>query len=183
MNQSGRPLVLFVDVTQNIQGWEHKASERVCRSMKRRKVQVIGTGPARPTSTNEFKECLTSYAGFNCLLLAGHGRTLDVPTSAILKTYWDILARHDGLSLAVFAAWTCSRPDPQLKEEIIEAKGLAPIALASAVDLDAKEAFLFFGRFFEELDIHCPQSITTPMARFAYTKVRHFAKGKMEIRY
>ena len=184
MNQSGgRPLVLFVDATQDLQGWEHKASDRVFRSMRRRKVQLIGDGPARPTSSDEIEAVLMSQGDFNCLLLAGHGRAADIPVSAILKPYWDVLRRQDRLSLTVVATWTCGRPDPQLKEEVIGARDLAPIVLASEADLDAREAFLFFGRFFEELDLHSPQAITAPMARFAYIKTRHFSTGKMEIRY
>ena len=180
---SSRPLVLFVDATQNLQGWEHNASARVFRSMKRRKVQMVGTGPAKPQSPDEFEELLACRDNFNCLLVAGHGQAPDLPISALLKTYWDVMNQHNNPSLALLAAWTCGRPDPKLKEEVMQVGGPVPIVLASAVDLDGKEAYLFFSRFFEELDIHCPQAITAPMARFAYTKTHHFSKGKMEILY
>ena len=181
---NGRPLVLVVDATQNLQGWEQKASDRVFRSMKRRKVQVLGAGPERPTSPSEFEALIASWPVFNCLILAGQGRGDDVDASAALKSYWDVLRRkQDEISLAVVATWTCGRPDPRVKEEVIRARDLAPIALASEEDLNAHEAFVFFSRFFEELDLHCPTVINAPMARFAYIKTRHFAKGKMEIRY
>jgi len=83
----------------------------------------------------------------------------------------------------LLAVWTCGSPDPELKDEVLQAKDLFPIGLASAVDLNAKEGFTFFARFFEELVLHCPDIITAPMARFSFIKTQHFSRGKMEIRY
>ena len=151
--------------------------------MRRRKVHLIGDGPSRPTSPDDFIDLLDSQTGFNCLLLAGHGRSPDIPDAALLKTYWDLLSRRDGPTLTVLAMWTCGRPDPGLKDEVIRAKDLAPIALASEAELDAHEALFFFGRFFEELALHSLEVITAPMARFSYIKTHHFAKGKIEARY
>ncbi len=179
----GKPVVLFVDGTQNIQGWEHGASTRLFRSMRRRKVQLIGTKPTRPTSPEGLAGELASRSNFNCMLLAGHGRAPEVPANAQLKSYWDVLGQQEGLALIVLAMWTCGRPDPGLKDEALQAKDLAPIALASEAGLDAKEALFFFSRFFEELTLHSPESITVAMARFSYIKARHFAKGKVEVRY
>ena len=175
--------MLLVDVTQNLEGWEHKASERVYRSMKRRKVQVVGPEAFRPTSVMEFASLLEGQGDYNCLLVMGQGQGEGVEERSTLKVYLDpMLEKQRGAPLALVAVWTCGRSDPELRRKVIHAKDLAPIALASESDLGPHEGFVFFSRFFEELDLHCPQAITPAMARFAYLKTRHFSKGKIEIR-
>ena len=136
-----------------------------------------------PGAPADFTRLLKNQGDFNCLLLVGHGRSNKAPSSSLLKSYWDVLRSQPSSGLILLAVWTCGSPDPELKDEVLHANDLFQIGLASGVNLNAKEGFTFFARFFEELVLHSPDRITAPMARFAFTKTRHFARGKIEIRY
>ena len=170
--------MLVVDATQNLGGWEHKTSARIFRSMKRRKVRVEGAGVLKPTSPETLAPLLQPHT-FNCLLIAGQGPGPGIEDSAALQAYLSTVVNDP--SVRLLALWTCGRPAPRIEEEVMAAAGSMPILLYSGSDLGSHEAFVFFSRFFEELALHCPDSISGPMTRFSYLKTRHFANGKMEL--
>lgn len=179
----GRPVVLFVDATQNSQGWEYDFSERVFNTMQRRGVQALGAGPYRVSQPEALKEPLASPDEFNCLLLLAHGSSAGGAAGADMEACWEWLAKQGQLPPRLFAACICHGHDPALTHRILTSPSLAPIALAPVAEPTPRQAAAFFVKFFQELNLHCTSSINGLMAQFAFAKAQKFAPGKMKICY
>ena len=125
---------MFVDATQNIQGWEHEFSDRLYKSLQRSDLQMSGDTALRVSNFQELK--LNEFV-FNCMILFAHA---ELEYS---------LPRIDSGLLAIL-----SSPDfdPRVSEEVLKSTPpIAAIAIAPLSAMTAREAGLFYLKFFTEL--------------------------------
>ena len=174
----GSPRVLIVDASCNAEGWEGEFCDRMADTLKRKQLQLVGEAPVRVGRPEAMAEVLESQ-DFNCLLLFGHGQGQSVHEEAKLKEYWTWLCRHEGLAPMLLALCTCETYDPETSQAILEAReGFARLALAPQSPLTPRAAWLFFMKFFTELDLHTSDAITGKMVWFSYAKARELLKRR-----
>ena len=179
----GSPVVLFVDGTENVSGWEFELSDRIFTALRRRGTSLVGTRPYRAAHPEEIPDSLASGEGYNCLLLLVHGKVEGNADMVGLGDWWDWLAHRPQASPRLLAICICQGYDSSLGELMQQQSSFAPIILAPESDLTPRQAAAFWVKFFHELNLHCADSISPMMAQFAFAKARHLAKGKMKIRY
>ncbi|MBI3953331.1 MAG: hypothetical protein HY330_02345 [Chloroflexi bacterium] len=178
----GRPTVLVLDATQNLQGWEFELAERGVKALRRRQVQVWGERPWRPANAEEMERSLPPPQDFNCLFLLAHGPGDATPASATARAYWDRLVAQQALAAKLIAVAPIQPYDAALSKEVLRPGGPGAIALAPTTELSARDVVIFFVKFFYELDLHARDSITGTMAQFAYFKAQRLVRNKVGLR-
>ena len=185
---TGRPTILVVDASRNLEGWEFQFCDRLFTSMRRRGLLVHGSVPVRVEAPEALAQHLKPETAFNCILLLGHGEGEHVPQEAKLRSYWAWLNSGVVVGPKLFAACTWESYDPVTSREILEStESFAPLALAPRSPLTPREASLFFLKFFTELDLHSASSITGKMVWFSFSKAKVLLQkrrlmGKVEMR-
>ena len=175
----GKPTILVVDASCNLEGWEFEFCDRLCASMKRRSLLIKGSAPVRVERPEDLLPHLEPQEAFNCILLFGHGEGDHVAPEAKLSSYWAWVNSHVQLSAKLFAACMWESYDPVVSQEILESpKSFAPLALAPQSLLTPREASLFFLKFFTELDLHSSDSITGRMVWFAGSKAKELLRRR-----
>ena len=98
---------------------------------------------------------------------------------ANLASYWSWLNSDVELPTVLFATCTWESYDPAVSKEILEcSSSFAPLAIAPQSPLTAREAGLYFLKFFTELDLHSTDKITGRMVWFACSKARELLKRR-----
>jgi hypothetical protein len=186
VNIPGKPSVLVVDATRNLEGWEHEFTNRLSSSLRRSGLALLTETPLRIAETRELKPHLSS--AFNCMLFFSHGQGQKVSPSARMKTHWDWLNTDGQLPVMFFAALMCESYDPEASREILESNPtFAPLAVSPQSPVMPREAGLFLLKFFTELNLHSPESLSGKMVWFSFSKARELLRkrrytGKFGIR-
>ena len=184
----GKPTILVVDASRNLEGWEFEFCDRLFTAMRRRGLLVHGNVPVRVEAPEALAQHLKPDTAFNCILLLGHGEGERVSQEAKLRNYWAWLNSGVLLEPKLFAACTWQSYDPVASREILEStKSFAPLALAPQSPLTPREAGLFFLKFFTELELHSASSITGKRVWFSSSKAKVLLQkrrlmGKVEVR-
>jgi hypothetical protein len=160
----GSPRILFVDATQNIQGWEHEFSDRLYQSLRRSELHMLENGPLRVREVTELK--LNDFA-FNCMILFAHAET-------------EVSLPHLESGLHPFLLAVCSQNfDPRVSEEVLKSTPtVVPIAIAPLSSMTPREAGLFYLKFFTELKLHSSDHISGKMAWFSFSKARELLRRR-----
>ena len=166
------PVVLLMDASRNLAGWESEFCDRLFTAMARRGLGLVGSGPLRVSGPQQLKPHLPSLESASCVLLLGHGEET-VPSAAVeIQSYvaW-LKSNVAGPKLLAVCSWQSY--DPALTEELLKAPtDFAPLALAQQSPVTAREAGLFFLKFFSELYLHSENQMSGRMAWFSWSKAK-----------
>ena len=172
----GKPTILLIDGSRNLEGWESSFCERLLNSLQRRGIDLVTNRPIRIDKPKELVPRLEQQDGFNCILLLCHGDGERVSQEAKLISYWEWLNGYPWETPKLFAALTWQSYDPHASREILESSNsFASVALAPTAPVTPSLGGLFFVKFFAELHLHSPDSISGGMARFSYAKAKYLA--------
>jgi len=173
----GKPAILVVDASRNLEGWENDFIDRLFSSLKRSRLILITKVPVCIHRTNELEPHLSS--DFNCILFFSHGQGEQVLPDAKMRSHWDWLNLHGQLSSKLFAGCMGQSYDPEASRQILQSpQTFAPLALTPQSPLAKREAGLFLLKFFTELNLHSKESITGKMAWFSYSKARELLRRR-----
>lgn len=173
----GKPSILLVDATRNVQGFEYEFSDRLFQALKRAGIKTDGDSPVRIHSVEELAPHLKSQ-DFNCILFCGHGSSEILPPDATLKHYWQWLNSHP-VPDKLFAVCSWQFYDGEICEEILKAKeSFARIAIVPQSDLTVREAGLFYLKFFTELNLHSENQVSGKMAWFSFSKAKELLRRR-----
>ena len=176
---AGRPTVLVVDASRNLEGWEAEFCDRLYSSMKRRGIGLKGNSPVQTERPEDLIPHLEPQDSFNCVLLFSHGDEDSAPTGTSLRSYWSWISSHAGLAPKLFAVCTWESYDPLVSQEILESSdSFAPLALAPQSPLTPRDAGLFLLKFFTELELHSSDAITGRMVWFSCSKARELLRRR-----
>ena len=175
----GKPTILLIDGSRNLEGWEASFCERLLNRMQRRGLHLVTDLPFRVEKPGELVSRLDPGAGFNCILLLCHGKGERVSPEAKLSSYWDWLNEYPWESPKLFAALTWQSYDADASREILESSNsFAPIALAPTSSVTPRLGGLFMVKFFSELHLHSFDSISSGMVKFSYAKAKHLLERR-----
>ena len=175
----GKPTILLIDGSRNLEGWESSFCERLLNRMLRRGLHLATDLPFRAEKPEALVPCLDPEDGFNCILLLCHGEGERVSQEAKLSSYWEWLNRYPWESPKLFAALTWQSYDPHVSREILESSNsFAPVALAPTSSVTPRLGGLFFVKFFAELHLHSIDRISGGMVKFSYAKARHLLERR-----
>jgi hypothetical protein len=179
----GRPSILFLDASEDAEGWEREFADRLFTVYRRKGIALATDAPVRVVRPADISPHLIRQEGFNSILLFGHGgeRT---PEERRVGTIWRWFLEQQGLSPKLFALVTAEDADLATSQAILDAKGsFAKLAVAPLTPLTPRGAGLFFMKFFAELDLHSEAegTVTGTMVWFSHSKAkvltarRHYA--------
>jgi len=175
----GKPRVLVVDSSRNVQGWEADYCRRIFDVLGRKGVQLAGNGPLQVARPQELSEALQDQEAFNCIFLVSHGVAQNVPPESNLSSFWDWLSRYDGLTPKLLAVCTWEDPDLDTGQLILSAEdSFAQFAIVPQSSLTPRAAGLYFMKFFTELDMHAPEEITGKIVWFSRSKARELLRKR-----
>ena len=175
----GKPTILLIDGSRNLEGWESSFCERLFDRLQRRGIHLVADVPVRPAKPSELVSSLDPEDDFNCILLLCHGEGERVSQEAKLSSYWEWLNQYPWENPKLFAALTWQSYDPHASREILESSNsFAPVALAPTSSVTPRLGGLFFVKFFAELHLHSFDSISGGMARFSYAKAKHLLERR-----
>jgi hypothetical protein len=161
----GSPRILFVDATNNAEGWEHEFSDRLFQSLKRSDLQMSGDSPLRVRNLTERN--LNDLA-FNCMILFAHPE----PESRLLLL-------ESGLPPFLLALCSSQNFDSRVSEKVLKSTpAVAPIAIAPLSSMTPREAGLFYLKFFTELKLHSGDHISGKMAWFSFSKAKELLRRR-----
>ena len=175
----GKPTILLIDGSRNLEGWESSFCDRLLDRLLRRGIHFVADLPVRPAKPAELVSSLDPEDDFNCILLLCHGEGERVSQEAKLSSYWEWLNQYPWENPKLFAALTWQSYDPHASREILESSNsFAPVALAPTSSVTPRVGGLFFVKFFAELHLHSFDSISGGMARFSYAKAKHLLERR-----
>ncbi len=173
----GKPALLVVDASGDVQGWESQFCDRIYSSLRKRGLGLKSDGPVRVREPGELAPHLKAGAGLNSVLLLGHGA--GGASAEGVGAYWSWLAGQEGLPPLLLAVCTWESHDPALTDRVLGGSdGFAPLAVAQKSPLGPREAGLYFLKFFTELDLHSEDAITGRMVWFSDSKARELLKRR-----
>ena len=172
----GKPALLVADASRNVEGWESDFGARLYSSLSRRGMGLVGDGPITARDPDDLLARLGSLGGYNCILLLGHGS--EDPQDGVAG-HWARLATWEALPPLLLALCTWDQYDPSLSRRVLEpSEGPAAFALAPQSPLTAREAGLFYLKFFTELDLHSTDAISGRMVWFAWSKAKELLRKR-----
>ena len=175
----GKPKLLVVDSSRNVQGWEAEFCSRIYRVLGRKQIQLAGEGPLRVDRPQDVSEALLDQESFNCIFLFSHGGALHSTEESNLSSFWNWLSNYKGLSPKLLAVCTCENYDPDTSQSILKAEdSFAPFAIVPQSPLSPRAAGLFFLKFFTELDMHAADEISGKMVWFSRSKARELLRKR-----
>jgi hypothetical protein len=169
----GRPRALTVDITGNVEGWEHDSARRVHSSFSRRDILVAAQEPLFG-STSDLAEMISGAGEFNAMLLLC--RPVDSDAAAAIWSQLE-LVRSD----ALLAICTWDKTEPLLASAVAESTGkLGQLAAVQETPMSVRAAGLFFMKLFAELDLHSEstESMTGKMVWFGHSKAREILRRR-----
>jgi len=173
----GKPSILVVDASRDLEGWEYQFMDRLFDSLKRSGLHLMTDKPLRIEETDELAPHLS--AGFNCLLFFSHGEGEKVLPGARMKTHWEWLNHHGQFPPMLFAGCVCGTYDAAASHQILKSpQTFAPLALAPSSPLTPREAGLFLLKFFTELNLHSKESVSGKMVWFSSSKARELLRRR-----
>ena len=176
--------MLVVDASRNLAGWESQFCDRLFNAMARRGLGLVGGGPLRVGAPQELEPQLRAPEAASCVLLVGHADTAAPSAAAEMQRYvaW-LKANVAGPKLLAVCSW--QHYDPALTEELLKAPSdFAPLALAQQSPVTAREAGLFFLKFFTELHLHSEDQISGRMTWFSWSKAKELlSRRRLEGRF
>ncbi len=185
-----RPLVLLIDGTKNVHGWEYEFSDKLWRSLHDDGVPMVGDGPVRLASALALGETLADVpqdAELALLLFVHGGRKDHKPDGSSLYAYQRWFIVHPSSSVWLLALCVCHNMDTSFATEITHSREGVPCKIVPNRDLSREEAEQFFGAFFHELSAYAQQPrLEQPRLEWqtinaCYQKTKHLAHGKMII--
>jgi len=173
----GKPRLLLVDGSRDLQGWEAEFCSRIFNVLGRKGINLAGEGPLKVDRPQDLFEALQDQGAFNCLFLVVHGA--QVPEESKLSSFWNWLSNYDGLTPKLLAVCTFEDHDPDTSREILSVKdSFAQFAIVPQSPLSPRGAGLFFLKFFTELDLHSHDAITGRMVWFSRSKARELLRKR-----
>jgi hypothetical protein len=169
--------VLFIDATDNLAGWEHSYSRAMYDSLKRRRITLVGTGPHFLGKLDELPSIIRSEDDINCIFLQANVEAV----GGRAKECWESLNQTESLKNRLFAVAMCNGFDKSLSDEILNHKSGCSITICPVDELSKRQSSAFFVKLLIELDLHCSESISSFMARFAFAKAKRFAPDLIQI--
>ena len=166
------PVVLLVDASRDLAGWESGFCDRLFTAMARRGLGLVGSGPLSVGGPQELEPHRGALEAGSCVLLVGHADAAAPSAAAEMRSYvaW-LKANVAGPKLLAVCSW--QHYDPALTEELLKAPDdFAPLALAQQSPVTAREAGLFFLKFFSELHLHSEGQISGRMTWFSWSKAK-----------
>ena len=91
----GKPRLLIVDGSGNVQGWESEFCDRIWNVLTRKGFQLVGDAPLRTRQPQDLAELYRDQDSFNCLFLACHSDPEQSLDSSLLSVYWDWLSQEE----------------------------------------------------------------------------------------
>ena len=175
----GKPRLLLVDSSSNVQGWEAEFCSRIYHVLQRKQMRLAGEGPLLVDRPQDVSQALLDQETINCIFLFSHGGGPHSSEESNLSSFWNWLSRCEGLSPKLLAVCTCEDYDPDTSESILKAEdSFAPFAIVPQSPLSPRAAGLFFLKFFTELDMHAPDEITGKMVWFSRSKARELLRKR-----
>ena len=175
----GKPRVLMVDGSRNIQGWEADFCDRLFKVLRRKGMELLSETPLRVNRIQDLESALQDQDTFNCLFLLCHGDGAQVPEESKLSSFWAGLSSYKGLPPALLTVCTWENHDPVASQSILAATdSFAQLAIVPQSALSPRAAGLFFMKFFTELNLHAHDSITGKMVWFSHSKARELLKRR-----
>ena len=175
----GKPRLLVVDSSRNVQGWEAEFCSRIYHVLQRKQMQLAGEGPLLVDRPQDVSQALLDQDTINCIFLFSHGDGPHATRESNLSSFWNWLSNCEGLSPKLLAVCTCEDYDPDTSESILKAEdSFAPFAVVPQTPLSPRAAGLFFLKFFTELDMHAPDEITGKMVWFSRTEARELLRKR-----
>ena len=176
--------MLLVDASRNLAGWEFEFCDRLFTAMARRGLGLEGSRALRVSAPEQLAPHLRSLERASCLLLLGHGEATAPSAALEIRSYvaW-LEANVPGPKLLAVCSW--QHYDPALSEELLKAPSdFAPLALAQQSPVTAREAGLFFLKFFTELHLHSESQMSGRMAWFSWSKAKELlSRRRLEGRF
>ena len=179
----GELIVLVVDATANIKGFEHEMTKGIVADMQKAGVAVTSNSPVLASDLNSFKEAFGAQEPWNSLLLVSHGRAAldgsDYLRLTDLRANW-FLANTIDMKLedkAVFLA-VCEGACQDATYVLLRDQA-ALLLTAPTSTLLADEARAFFPPVFAELLGNT--EITPEDVDAAVKKHAAHARGKMTL--
>lgn len=156
----GVPRILMFDATQNKEGWEHAFSDRLYQSLEKSGLQMEAGAPLHVNELNNYQ--------FNCLVFFTHSPKDVLETIGFkqLSSYLLAICSTDGFDAE--SGETILKSNPPVAEMVI-----APLSTMSA-----REAGLFYLKFFTELKLHSTNSISGKMVWFSFSKAKELLKRR-----
>src|SRR6187401_3508396 len=140
----GKPNILIVDGSCNLEGWEHDFTDRLYSSFQRSGLDLFGEKAHRvqhPQQLEAFKA-----RNWNCIVVLAYGQADDAPDATMIA-YWDWLQNH-ATGPKVFAACMFHRYNEAVSQEVLRAQPtFAPIALAQQSTATPRETGLLLLKF------------------------------------
>ena len=175
----GKPRLLVVDSSRNVQGWEAEFCSRIYHVFERKQMSLAGTGPLRVERPQDVSEALLDQESFNCIFLFSNGGGPHATEESNLSNFWNWLSSYQGLSPKLLAVCTCEEYDPDTSQSILAAEdSFAQFALVPNSSMSPRAAGLFFMKFFTELDLHADDAITGKMVWFSRSKARELLRKR-----
>ena len=164
------PALLIVDASRDRAGWESEFCNRLLNALTRRGLERVGTIPLRVGKPSELMQHPLAEA--SCMLIVSHGQETVPSAAQELHDYVGWLRAHQtGPKLLAICSWQYH--DPTLTDEVLKTPNeFAPLAVAQQSPVTAREAGLFFLKFFTELDLHSENEMSGRMVWFAWSKAR-----------
>lgn len=178
------PLVLLIDGTKNVHGWEHAFSDTLWRSLHDDGVPMVGDGPVRLASARELGDALANVpqdTELSLLLFVHGGREGQKPDGSLLYAYQRWFIVHPSSSVRLLALCVCCDMVRGFATEITHSREGVPCKIVPNRDLSREEAEQFFGAFFHELTARAQPRLEWKTVRTCYKKTKHLANGKMLI--
>ena len=170
--------MLVVDASRNLAGWESEFCDRLFTAMARRGLGLVGSGSLRVGGPQKLERHLRALESGSCVLLIGHGEET-APSAAVEIQSYVAWLKANVAGPKLLAACTWQNYDPALTEELLKAPNdFAPLALAQQSPVTAREAGLFFLKFFSELYLHSENQMSGRMAWFSWSKAKELVNRR-----
>jgi hypothetical protein len=164
------PALLLVDASRNLAGWESEFCDRLFNAMARRGLEPVGSTPLRVGDPSDLKQ--HSLTSASCVLIVGHGQEAGPSAAQEMHAYLSWLRTHLA-SPKLLAVCSWQDYDPTLTDEVLKSPNeFAPLAIAQQSPVTAREAGLFFLKFFTELQLHSENQMSGRMVWFAWSKAK-----------
>lgn len=145
----------IVDVTNNVQKFERRFTERLCTALRSRSVALTADSPLFAAEPHELVDALAGT--WNCLLLIAHGSAAATETESATfnvgrdsTPWWHLRSLNiDLLDKAIFLC-VCDALNRDSIEVLLREQ-LGQILVASERTLSEQEAERFFSAIFPEL--------------------------------
>jgi len=167
----GKPSIAIVDGSQDRNSWESQFCVQLFGSLKRSGLQMYGECPLAADILAPVKD----PEKFNSLLLCAQDPF----------DFWPQTKTQSWFSQKLFCFCSWQNYDPQISTEMLQSQAAAVVVPESQTT--AREAGLFYLKFFTELNLHSVDQISGKMIWFSFAKAKELLKkrrynGKFTVR-